>query len=234
MLINLQINEKAIGAALIRIVRDRGLGSMPKTELDALLLHLIEEHSNAAMSNSELALLMRAPVARIKRLRHEAVLRFGGDDLNALFRRRLQALVRTANFEFSSLKSASGKPNETRIVMVIEDEFIRSQLLGHLKKVGSHADWSFNSELLKVDPQALLRVMIEILPGNEIEKLASNLNLTPGTRFKGQLLETFGEFVSKARELGLTKLADASLTIAKESVTDLRLMALLLQIIGIN
>lgn len=231
---NLQINDKAIGAALISIVRDRGLGSMSKTELDALLLHLIEEHSNSAISNSELALFLRAPVARIKRLRHEAVLRFGGDDLNALFRRRLQALVRTANFEFSILKSASGKPNETRILMVIEDEFIRSQLLGHLKKVGSHADWSFNSELLKVEPKALLRVMIEILPGNEIVQLATSLNLTPGAKLKDQLIETIGEFVSKARELGLTQLADASLTIVKDSVTNSCMVALLLHIMGLS
>ena len=109
-----------------------------------------------------MALFIRAPVARIKRLRHEAILRFGGNDLNALFRRRLQALVRTANFIFPTVKPPGAKASETRIVVVVEDEFTRSHLLGHLKKVGVHADWSFNAELLKVNPQAMLKVMIEL------------------------------------------------------------------------
>lgn len=118
-----KINEHAFGAELLNVTRERGLGSMSKTELDALLLHLIEAHSKGVMSNSEMALYSRAPVARIKRLRHEAILRFGWSDLNALMQRRLQALVRSAYFEFTTVKTSSGKASETRIVVVVEDEF---------------------------------------------------------------------------------------------------------------
>lgn len=234
MLTSPEINEEAFGAALLNLLRDRGLGSMSKTELDALLLHLIEANSNRVMSNSEVALFMRAPVARIKRLRHEAILRFGGGDLNALLRRRLQALVRTANFEFPTKKSPSGKPGETRIVLVVEDEFTRSQLLGYLKKVGSHADWSFNSELLKVDPQALVKAMMELLSEEEIEKLATSLNLTTGAKLKGKLLEAIKNFASKARENSVNRLADAALTWAKDAATDKRIAAILLQFIGMS
>ena len=207
---------------------------MSKTDLDALLLQLIQAHSNEVISNSEMALYLRAPVARIKRLRHEAILRFGGSDLNALFSRRLQALVRTANFEFPTLKTSGGKASETRIVVVVEDEFTRSQLLGHLKKVGAHADWSFNAELLKVDPQALMKVMIDLLSAEDIERLASGLNLTTGAKLEGQLLEGIKDLAAKARDWGVTRLADAAMTWAKDSVTDQRVMGLVLQVIGMN
>lgn len=229
-----KINEQALGAELLNVLRERGLGSMSKTELDALLLHLIEAHSNGVMSNSEMALYFRAPVARIKRLRHEAILRFGGSDLNALLQRRLQALMRSANFEFPTVKTSGGKASGTRIVVVVEDEFTRSQLLGHLKKVGSHADWSFNAELLKVDPQALLRVMIGLLPEEDIEQLASGLNLTAGAKLEGQLVEAINDFATKARDWGLTRLADAAMTWAKNAATDSRVTGLVLQVIGMN
>lgn len=67
---------------------------------------------------------MRAPVSRIKRLWREAVLRFHGEDLNALLRSRLQALLRTANFEFSKDKSSVRHANEIGILVVVEDDFI--------------------------------------------------------------------------------------------------------------
>ncbi len=46
-----KIDEQAFGAELLNTLRERGLASMSKTELDALLLHLLEAQRNEVMSN---------------------------------------------------------------------------------------------------------------------------------------------------------------------------------------
>lgn len=100
--------------------------------------------------------------------------------------------------------------------------------------MGSHADWSFNAELLKVVPQALIKVVIELHSAEDIERMASGLNLITGAKLEGQLLEGIKDFATKARDWGLTRLADAAMTWAKDAATDQGFSELVLQVMGIN
>jgi hypothetical protein len=61
-----------------------GLGSMPKSEIDALVMHLLDTYGQdvsgpmANDSNQLVSEKLRTPVARVKKLSYEAALKFGG------------------------------------------------------------------------------------------------------------------------------------------------------------
>ncbi len=67
----------------------------------------------------------------------------------------------------------------------------------------------------------------------EPEQLASGLNLTTIATLQGYLLEAIKDFAAKARDWGVTRLADAAMTWAKDAATDQRVTGLVLQVIGI-
>jgi hypothetical protein len=207
------VNSTQFGAQLVEELMKRGLGSMSKTELEALLLHLVEKNSGEPLSNADLALALRTPVSKIKRLRHEAVLRFGNDDLEKLFRQRLCTHLQSATFEFPK-KSSTNAIVDPRMILVIEDEFLRSQLLGKLKKHGSYADWSFNSELLKVCPKTLMKVAIGEIPEDEQRKLAAKLRLTSSAKLKQFLLEEFERLISASRDSAAGKTLEYIISLA--------------------
>jgi hypothetical protein len=169
-----------------------------KIDLEVLLFHLIDKNSGVSLSNADLALALRTSVSKIKRFRDEAVLRFAGEDLEKLFRQRFCAHLQSATFEFPD-KSAKNKTAGPRMVLVIEDEFLRSQLLGKLKKHGSYADWSFNSELLKVCPKTLMKVAMEAIPEDGQKKLATKLRPTVGAKLEAAFVDAFEGLVEAAK-----------------------------------
>jgi hypothetical protein len=152
------LDEAGFGRAFVAAVRDRGLGNFTKRELDVLILHLLETHSGlAALSNGDAGLLLRAPASRIRALRLDSALRFAGD-LHGEFRKRLTDLVQK-----SRLRTTDGK-----VVLVVEDSFTRDVLLSELKKHQSYGSWSFNSELVTVDVDALVAVLVSQMSGAEL------------------------------------------------------------------
>ena len=76
-----------------------GLGSMPKTDIDALVMFLLDKHGLrnsgplARLSNQAASELLKTPVARIKKLRYEAALKFGGRAEDQAMGRLLAALA---------------------------------------------------------------------------------------------------------------------------------------------
>ena len=60
-----------------------GLGSMPKADIDALVMHLLDKHGGSddkalcTFSNQEVSELLKTPTVKIKKLRYEAALKFG-------------------------------------------------------------------------------------------------------------------------------------------------------------
>lgn len=60
------------------------LGSMPKSDTDALVMHLLDTYGSngseplATLSNQAISERLKAPVSKIKKLRYDATLKFGG------------------------------------------------------------------------------------------------------------------------------------------------------------
>ena len=62
-----------------------GLGSMPKSDIDALVMHLLDAHGvddsgpMVSMSNQTVSERLKTPVSKVKKMRYDAALKFGGE-----------------------------------------------------------------------------------------------------------------------------------------------------------
>jgi hypothetical protein len=134
-----------------------GLGSMPKSDVDALVMALLEKHGHggsgpmASLSNQTVSERLRTPVARVKKLRYDAALKFGGKVEEQAQGRLLAALA-----------NATLEPQDEKICLIIEDALAKNWLQGQLKTHQQVFDHSFNTEIIKV-PAAGLFALLETL-----------------------------------------------------------------------
>lgn len=152
-----------------------GIGSFSKRDIDVLVMHLLEEcggkDSNPmkGMSNQQVSLMLKTPVSKIKSLRYEAVLKYGGDS-NALANYAKWEMVKilvNAKFEIEQ--------DQGRVCFVIEDTLTKNWLQGVLKEVGLIFDNSFNSEIIKVDIKSFCDVLHAIYGDVNVEALVEKI-----------------------------------------------------------
>lgn len=131
-----------------------GLGSMPKSDIDALVMHLLDTYGLdgspplAKYSNQTVSERLKTPVAKVKRLRYEAALKFGNRIEDEAKGRLLAALSR-----------ASLEPDDEKIRLIIEDSLAKNWLQGQLKVHQQIFDHSFNREILTVSADGLFEVL---------------------------------------------------------------------------
>jgi alpha-D-ribose 1-methylphosphonate 5-triphosphate synthase subunit PhnH len=141
-----------------------GLGSMPRADIDALVMHLLDRYGYdgcqpmAPLSNQTVSERLRTPVAKVKKLRYEAALKFGG-------RVEDQAMGRL----LSALAIATLEPQEEKICLVIEDTLAKNWLQGQLKLHQQIFDHSFNTEIIKVSASGLFVVLEALFDKKELE-----------------------------------------------------------------
>lgn len=117
-----------------------GLGAMTKSDVDALVMHLLDRYGMDAsgpmsiLSNQAVSEKLHTPLAKVKRLRYEAALKFGGD-VETQSKARLLAALTAAILE----------PEQGKICIIIEDALAKHWLQGQLKKHQQIFDYSFNS-----------------------------------------------------------------------------------------
>ncbi|HRE18435.1 MAG TPA: hypothetical protein PLW86_15425, partial [Rhodocyclaceae bacterium] len=144
-----------------------GIGALGKKDTDALVMHLLDTYGLpggsplAAYPNQEVSALLKAPVAKIKQLRYEAALKYGGRVEDQARARLLRALACAA-------LELEGK----KIHLILEDTLVKQWLQGELKNRGLLFDLSFNNELLKVDAKGLFALLAEIFDKAETERFA--------------------------------------------------------------
>lgn len=142
-----------------------GLGSMPKSDIDALVMHLLDLygvdvsgplviHSNQTVSER-----LKTPVIKVKKMRYDAALKFGG-------RIEDQAMGRL----LAALSKASLEPNGDKVLLIIEDSLAKNWLQGQLKIHQHIFDHSFNTEIIKVSVAGLFQVLDSVFDAGEIEK----------------------------------------------------------------
>ena len=140
-----------------------GLGSMPKSDIDALVMHLLDTYGLdgsplAIYSNQTVSERLKTPVVKIKKLRYEAALKFGG-------RIEDQAKGRL----LAALSKAILEPDGEKICLIIEDSLAKNWLQGQLKIHQHIFDYSFNTEIVKVSSDGLFDVLSAVFDRGEIE-----------------------------------------------------------------
>lgn len=146
-----------------------GIGSMPKSDIDALVMHLLDRYADESgrplgdSSNQIASERLRAPLARIKRLRYEGGLKFGGKPEEEA-RTRFIRLLAKAGLEFDKKDGTVAK-----IVFVVEDLLAKNWIQGQIKEHNGIFDGSFNSEIVKVDPAVFFRLLRTLLSPGEVD-----------------------------------------------------------------
>jgi len=188
-----------------------GLGSMPKSDVDALVMHLLDTYglngspSLAIYNNQIVSERLKTPVSKIKKLRYDAALKFGGDIEDQAKGRLLAALSK-----------ASLEPEDEKICLIIEDTLAKNWLQGQLKENQQIFDHSFNTEILKVSAQGLFHVLESVFDKEKLskfregyEKLQDEENHQKRiTTFKS-LAKKFAEGAAKSAGSGVVKILKA-------------------------
>lgn len=191
-------NYEALGKELVEILTARGLGAVPKRDLDALLLYLLEKHLGwAKWSNQQLSVKLRLPVPKVKALRYEGALRFT-EDLDAEFHLRFRRLLRQAHFE----------TKKSEVQFIIEDYATKFVLEEYLKKQGKLADWSFNPEGVRVPAGTLVKLVATQFVERDREAAIARLGIQDPEGLEATIENVFSEVVTAARESQAGKLVN--------------------------
>ncbi|MFZ3407957.1 hypothetical protein [Vibrio chagasii] len=150
---------------------DRGFGSLSKSEIDTLVMHLLMQHSDLKhKSNYELSLDLQITEARIKSIKHKAKLQFL-EDADDYIKGEFFALLHHSKLQGENKQGEPGK-----IIMVIEDSFVKQGVQGKLKALGHFADNSFNSEIVKISQASFVDLLEAFFTLQERTDLIAEVN----------------------------------------------------------
>lgn len=171
-----------------------GLGSMPKSDIDALVMHLLDTYGLegsplANYSNQTVSERLKTPVAKVKKLRYEAALKFGG-------RPEDQAMGRL----LAALSKASLEADGERICLIIEDVLAKNWLQGQLKIHQQIFDYSFNTEIVKVSASGLFAVLGSVFDKGELERFQQSCDAAKKKKTDQERVAAFKSAAKKFAE----------------------------------
>jgi hypothetical protein len=159
-----QSEKIALAEALLEKYLVLGFGSQTKSELDLLVFHHIHESKTyKKLSNYELASKLKIPESSVKRLKLSSALRYKEINSKAI----LGEIVLRATTGNQPLDIRAGK-----IEISLENPLEKRELENHLKTQGHSAEYTLNSEVLRIEPIRLLELMVENIEGAENELAA--------------------------------------------------------------
>lgn len=130
-----------------------GIGSLPKREIDLFVFHFLTKSSNyRSMSNYELANFFRVPEPRVKALRLNSALKYEDINPHAILGRIVDRLIHSEQY----VNLIEGK-----MEVSLEDPIEKRELENFLKLRGHYAEYTLNSEVLKISPSRLLELIME-------------------------------------------------------------------------
>ncbi|MGN6224314.1 hypothetical protein [Pseudoxanthomonas sp.] len=162
----------AFGKEFLEAYLKLGLGSMTKSDIDALVMWLLDRHGHngsgplSAYSNQTISERLRTPVAKVKKLRYEAALKFGASftSVEDMARARLLYSLSTATFELE----------HDKICLIIEDALVKYWLQGQLKINRQIFDHPFNTEILRLSASALFDVLSSLFDAKSVDTLRAD------------------------------------------------------------
>jgi hypothetical protein len=172
-----------------------GLGSMPKAEIDALVMALLDKYGDgtsaptAALSNQTFSERLRTPVAKVKKLRYEAALKFGGR-VEDQARGKLLAALATATLDVQ----------EDKIRLIIEDSLAKNWLQGQLKVHQQIFDHPFSTEIIRVSSSGLFTVLENLFDKKQLDIFKQGYQEARKKEDKVQRAELFKSLARKFAE----------------------------------
>jgi hypothetical protein len=142
------------------------MGSLSKRELDILMMHLFLKYSDlCTQSNHELSLMFQLNETKVKNLRYEAILKYSKEH---------DQYIKEEFFKL--LEKSKLQIEDKKIVLVIENSFIKQAIQAKLKSLGTFADNSFNSEIVKINQISFIDLLKSFYSSEEIKKFEQAIN----------------------------------------------------------
>jgi len=144
------------------------VGALSKKDTDALVMHLLDKYGIedgvplAIFPNQEVSALLRIPAVKVRQLRYEAGLKYGGRVEDQAKAKLLLALNRSV-LEIES----------KTVCLVLEDALAKNWLQGQLKNNGLIFDHSFNTEIIKVKTAGLFQVLGQVFDKTQTKTFES-------------------------------------------------------------
>jgi phenylpyruvate tautomerase PptA (4-oxalocrotonate tautomerase family) len=183
-----------------------GIGALGKKDIDVLVMHLLDKYGIGGgplrnFPNQSVSGLLKAPAAKIKLLRYEAGLKYGGRVEDQAKAKLLTALSR-AVIEVETKK----------ICLIVEDALAKNWLQGELKNNGLIFDHSFNTEIVKVDSKGLFSVLGQFFDAQETEKFKTGFERLEKEKKDDQLRQGFAKLAKDFAVESAKKAGGAILT----------------------
>ena len=190
-----------------------GLGSMPKSDIDALVMHLLDLYgvddsdSLATYSNQTVSERIKTPVSKVKKIRYDAALKFGG-------RIEHQAMGRL----LAALSKASLEPDGEKVLLIIEDSLAKNWLQGQLKIHQIIFDHSFNTEIVKVSVAGLFQVLDSVFDTHQVKTFKEDYDAAKKKNTSAERVEYFKCAVKKFAEAAAAAAGPDVVTLLKTLV----------------
>lgn len=148
-----QQEKVALAEALLEKYLDLGFGSQTKSELDLLIFyHINKANDFKKLSNYDLATRLKMPESQVKRLKLSSALRYEDINSKAILS---EIVLRTIDGD-QALDIRAGK-----VEISLENPLEKRELENYLKINGHSAEYTLNTEVLKIEPIRLLELMVE-------------------------------------------------------------------------
>ena len=148
-----QQEKISLAEDILRKYLELGFGSQSKSELDLLVFHHINKSNEyKKLSNYNFATKLKIPEGQIKRLKLSSALRYGNINSKAILG---NIVLRTVDGN-QTLDIRGGK-----IEILLENPLEKRELENYLKSNGHSAEYTLNSEILKIEPVRLLELMVD-------------------------------------------------------------------------
>ncbi len=151
---------------------EHGLGSLSKSDIDALVMHLLDIYgwkdvkSFADLPNQIASVKLKTPISKIKKLRYEAALKFGSVE---------ETEKKCRNLVLKALKSHVWRKDENYISFILESTLARNWLQSELKLRGVVYDSSFNSEIVRLDIEDFVQVIVILLGDDAVAEIRKQI-----------------------------------------------------------
>ncbi len=194
------LREKSFKGIFLKHYLEHGLGSLSKSDIDALVMYLLDIYgwddveSFADLPNQIASVKLKTPISKIKKLRYEAALKFGSVEETE---KKCRSLVKKA------LKSNVWRKNENYISFMLESTLARNWLQSELKLRGVVYDSSFNGEIVRLDVDDFVQVIAILLGDDAVAEIRKQI-----------LKEKFGKAVDVAKGVAL----DIAVDVAKNII----------------
>lgn len=172
--------KQAFAEKFLETYLANGFASLPKTEIDLLVFHLLTQTEGYRdKSNYELANALKLPESRVKTLRLKSALKYREID-----RKKILAAVVRRFVESEQFATFEGG----KVEISLEDPVEKRELENFLKVRGQHAEYTLNTEVLRISPLRLFELIVENVeqPKYEFNRLVQK-NISADTDTEGLL-----------------------------------------------